>query len=71
LALKIAAGVGLLTTVLFVTLSVFPIIDVPSWRIFAMKISGVVIALNALGWLVYASGGRRRDRAWRSAAELA
>ncbi|MFL5612704.1 MAG: APC family permease [Gemmatimonadaceae bacterium] len=71
LALKIAAGVGLLTTVLFVTLSVFPIIDVPSWRIFAMKISGVVIALNALGWLVYASGGRRRDRGWRSAAELA
>jgi amino acid transporter len=71
LPLKISAVVGLLTTVLFVILSVFPIIDVPSWRVFALKISSVVIGLNILGWLVYASGGRRRNRSWRSAAELA
>lgn len=69
-ALKVAAGTGLLTTILYVALSIFPIIDVPSWQMFAAKISGVVIALNILGWLVYSAGGRRRDRRWRSEAEL-
>lgn len=68
--LKIAATAGLLTTVLYVALSIFPIIDVPSWKSFAAKISGVVIGLNILGWLVYGAGGRRRDRAWKSKAEL-
>jgi uncharacterized membrane protein (DUF2068 family) len=60
-ALKVAAFAGLMTTALYVTLSIFPIIDVPSWRSFAVKISGVVIGLNLLGLLVYAGGGRRRD----------
>lgn len=68
--LRLAALAGLATTMLYVTLSVFPIIDVPSWQTFAVKISSVVIGLNLLGWLVYAAGGRRRDRAWRSEAEL-
>jgi amino acid transporter len=67
--LKIAATAGLLTTVLYVALSIFPIIDVPSWQSFAAKISGVVIGLNILGWLVYGAGGRRRDRAWKSESE--
>jgi amino acid transporter len=69
--LKVAAGAGLMTTVLYVALSIFPIIDVPSWRTFAVKISTVVVGLNVFGWLVYAAGGRRRERAWRSEAELA
>jgi len=67
LALKIAAAAGLATTLLYVALSIFPIIDVSSWRAFALKISGVVIGLNVLGLVVYAAGGRRRERA--SAAE--
>jgi amino acid transporter len=69
--LKIAAGAGLLTTVLYVALSIFPIIDVPSWRTFAAKISSVVIGLNLLGWLVYAVGGRRKERNahWHTRAE--
>jgi amino acid transporter len=54
--LKIAASGGFLTTVLYVVLSIFPIIDVPSWLAFAAKISGVVIALNLLGILVYVTG---------------
>lgn len=58
-ALKVAALAGFLTTVLYVVLSVFPIIDVPSWLSFAGKISGVVIALNLIGILVYVSGRRR------------
>ncbi|HEY2854618.1 MAG TPA: APC family permease [Gemmatimonadaceae bacterium] len=70
-ALKAAAFAGLITTVLYVTLSVFPIIDVPSWRSFAVKISSVVIGLNLLGVTVYAAGGRRRDRSWRASAEVA
>jgi glutamate:GABA antiporter len=56
--LKIAAAAGFLTTVLYVVLSIFPIIDVPSWLSFAAKISGVVIALNVIGVLVYAMGRR-------------
>jgi len=70
-ALKAAAFAGLITTVLYVTLSVFPIIDVPSWRSFAVKISSVVIGLNLLGVTVYAAGGRHRDRSWRASAEVA
>ena len=66
IALRIAAATGLLTTILYVTLSIFPIIDVPSWRTFAAKISGVVIGLNILGFFVYSMGGRRRDRSWRA-----
>ena len=60
--LRIAAIAGLATTILYVILSIFPIIDVPSWRTFAVKISSVVIGLNLLGFLVYALGGRRRER---------
>jgi amino acid transporter len=60
--LRIAALAGLATTILYVILSIFPIIDVPSWRTFALKISSVVIGLNLLGFLVYALGGRRRLR---------
>jgi len=70
-ALKIAAAAGLLTTVLYVALSIFPIIDVPSWRNFAAKISSVVIGLNVLGFLVYSMGGRRRDRSRRVEVDLA
>lgn len=62
IVLRVAALVGLLTTVLYVVLSVFPIIDVPSWRSFAVKISAVVIVLTLLGVFVYRSGERRRDR---------
>jgi amino acid transporter len=57
--LKIAAIAGFLTTVLFVVLSIFPIIDVPSWLSFAAKISVVVLGLNLIGLLVYATGRRR------------
>jgi amino acid transporter len=58
--LKIAAIAGFGTTILYVVLSIFPIIDVPSWQAFAVKISSVVIGLNLLGFLVYSLGGRRR-----------
>jgi amino acid transporter len=62
IGLRIAALFGLLTTVLYVVLSIFPIIDVPSWRSFAVKISAVVVLLNLLGIAVYRGGERRRGR---------
>jgi amino acid transporter len=61
--LKLASTAGLLVTILYVTLSIFPIIDVPSWRTFAVKISGVVVSLNLIGVAFYLAGQGRRDRA--------
>jgi glutamate:GABA antiporter len=47
---------GFLITLLYIVLSVFPIIEVSSWRLFAFKISAVVIAINIIGILVYLFG---------------
>src|SRR5437867_1321270 len=60
--LCVSAVAGFLTTVLFVTLSIFPIIDVSSWLWFSAKISSVVIGLNLLGVLIYVAARRRRLR---------
>jgi len=56
---RIAAASGLLVTLLFVALSIFPIIDVDSsWR-YSLKIAGVVLGANPLGRMVYrAASGR-------------
>ncbi len=48
-ALRAAAGSGFLMTLLYVVLSVFPIIDVPNRAQFALKIGGVIIGLNLMG----------------------
>jgi hypothetical protein len=56
--LRIAALSGFLVTLLYCVLSIFPIIDVPSWFWFAMKIAGVVIGANLLGVLLYFAGSR-------------
>lgn len=56
LALRVAAGSGLLVTVLFVGLSIFPVIDVASsWR-YSVKIAAVVLGANILGWMIYRAG---------------
>ena len=44
-------------TILYSVLSIFPIIDVPSWQLFAVKVSGVVIGANLLGVRVVETGG--------------
>jgi len=41
---------------LYSTLSVFPIIDVPSWRTFALKIITVIVVANLIGVLIYLGG---------------
>ena len=58
--LVIAAAAGFCTTLLYVVLSIFPIIDVPSWWSFALKISGVIVVANLVGALVLVGGLRRR-----------
>jgi glutamate:GABA antiporter len=57
--LRIASASGLAVTVLYSVLSIFPIIDVPSWQIFAMKVGGTVVGTNVLGALIYAVAKRR------------
>ena len=59
---RIAAASGLLVTLLFVALSIFPVIDVDSsWR-YSLKIAGVVLGANLFGWIIYRTGQRKRVR---------
>ena len=61
--LRIASGSGFAVSLLYSTLSVFPIIDVPSWRTFAAKIITVILVANLVGVAIYAGGKRRIDLA--------
>jgi amino acid transporter len=58
--LKAAAVSGFLMTLAFVTLSILPIITVDDRLVFALKISGVVVAANAAGAAIFL--GRRAAR---------
>src|SRR5438445_799895 len=58
--LRIAAGSGFLVSLLYSTLSVFPIIDVASWQTFAAKIVGVIVAANLVGVAIYILSLRSR-----------
>jgi len=63
--LVIASASGLAVTILYSVLSIFPIIDVPSWQMFALKVGGVVVGANVLGAGIYAAA-RRRSVAMRA-----
>jgi len=63
LAIRGAALSGFAMTLLYVILSVFPIIDVPNRLLFTLKISGVVIGLNAAGALFFLRAYARRKSA--------
>jgi amino acid transporter len=52
---------GFLTTLLFVVLSIFPIIEVESTRAFSTKIIGTVVGANALGVALFFVAKRRRS----------
>ncbi len=60
--LRGAAVAGLATSILYSVLSIFPIIDVPDWRVFTAKVVAVLVVANLVGLLIFASG-RRRVRA--------
>jgi glutamate:GABA antiporter len=57
--LKVASWSGLLMTVLYVALSIFPIIQVASVATFALKISLVILVANAIGIGLYVSARSR------------
>jgi len=57
--LRIASTSGLVMTVLYVVLSVFPIIKVESVGLFAAKISVVIVLANLVGVGILVSARRR------------
>ncbi|HET9985011.1 MAG TPA: APC family permease [Longimicrobiales bacterium] len=56
--LRAAAAAGFAVSLLYSVLSIFPIIDVASWQVFAAKILAVLAGANLLGVAIYA-GARR------------
>jgi len=60
--LRIAAVSGFLVTLLFVLLSVFPIIQVESQRAYTLKTVSVVLGANFIGWLIYRVGSPKETR---------
>ncbi|HYJ92180.1 MAG TPA: APC family permease, partial [Pyrinomonadaceae bacterium] len=59
--LKLLAWSGFLMTLLYVALSVVPIINVESPWFFASKIGGLIIVLNLFGFMIY-TVARRKNR---------
>ena len=56
---QLAAGAGLLSTLLFLVLSVFPVIDVENSSRYSLKIAGVVLGANVVGWMIYSVERRK------------
>jgi len=57
--LRLGAASGFLVTLLFVLLSVQPVIPVASRLGYFLKIVVVVAGANFLGWVVYRAGSRK------------
>ena len=60
LPLRLVALSGFVMTLLYVALSVFPIIEVKSTASFTSKITAVIIIANVCGLAIYFIAGRRR-----------
>ncbi len=60
--LRAASMSGLLMTLLYVVLSVFPIIKVESVSTFALKITGVIVVMNVVGVGILLAARRRKAR---------
>ena len=58
--LRLASLSGLLMTLLYVGLSVVPIINVESRLAFALKIGGLILVTNLLGFLIYWFARKKR-----------
>ena len=65
--LRLASWSGLLMTVLYIVLSVFPIITVASVATFALKITLLIVVMNLVGIGILRSATRRAARATASA----
>lgn len=64
--LRLCALSGLLMTLLYVAVSVVPLINVESPLLFALKISGLIAVTNVLGLGIYLAAARRRRAAGMS-----
>lgn len=62
LGLKLAAASGFVVTLLFVVLSIFPVIDVPNPASYAWKTVAVVAGVNMVGGVLYVAGRRHQQR---------
>jgi glutamate:GABA antiporter len=58
-AVRLAALSGFLMTVLFVALSIVPIVEVQSRLAFALKITAVIVVTNAIGLLIFRRSQKR------------
>jgi len=59
--LKVACLSGLLMSLLYVAVSIVPLVEVSSRAVFALKISGLVASTNLLGLAIYLGARRRRE----------
>ena len=57
--LRLLAACGFASTLLFIVLAIFPIVTVESVAAFTAKITGVVIAANVIGVVLFVSSRRR------------
>ena len=56
---RFAAASGFLFTLVFVILSVFPVMDVTDRTAYSFKMAGMILGANALGFLIYRFGSRK------------
>lgn len=59
--LKIAALSGFLMTLLYVSLALVPIVQVESRIMFAVKIGGLIVIANLIGYVIFYLGAKRRE----------
>ncbi len=59
--LKIAALAGFLMTFLYVALSIVPIIQVESRWLFAVKIIGLIVITNIIGFVIFLTAKKKRQ----------
>jgi amino acid transporter len=67
---KIASASGLAMTLLYIALSIFPIIEVGSTFWFTAKVSGIVLLGNAVGFAIFEIAERRKASFERSRAGM-
>lgn len=62
ICLRIGAALGMVVTLSFVGLSIFPIVDVTSRLGYSLKVIVVVVGANFAGWMLYRAGRQKKVR---------
>jgi hypothetical protein len=61
--LRLAAGCGLMVSLLAIFFTIYPIIDVPNPLAFAAKVIAASLVANLIGVTIFALGYKRRSEA--------